>query len=57
MGDTEKRKKSATQWKRETSTRMDQISMVCLGAVLVRLLDFLTPMPTRTKSSPRERMH
>nr|KAF6418165.1 cytochrome c, somatic [Rousettus aegyptiacus] len=48
---------SAILWKREASTRLGQISMVCLGERQVRPLDFLTRMPTRTKASPGERRH
>jgi hypothetical protein len=48
---------SAIQWKSEASTRLGQISVVCLGARQVRPLDFLTQMPTRTKASPGERTH
>jgi hypothetical protein len=48
---------SVNPWNREASTRLGQISTVCLSARQVRPLDSLTQMPTRTKASPGERIH
>lgn len=48
---------SALQWGREGSTRLGQISTVCLGKTQGRPLGFLTWMPPRTKASPGEKRH
>lgn len=64
MGDVEKARRflfrsgpSAIRWQREASTKLGQISMVYLSERQIeKLLDSLTQIPIKTKTSSEERL-